>query len=127
MTLSTWKTEFYPTEASECSKEDAIEHSLRKWRGLRKEALERHGAFIKYGDVRSDGEFFVIGGSSCALCESFFTERACKACPLAMSRGGKPCDREMPNEAISPWHSWTDRFDPEPMISALEKAQKEQQ
>lgn len=137
MTLSTWKTEFYPTEASECSKEDAIEHSLRKWRGLRKEALERHGLYFDTYDyvvVDDDGGYhFTVDASSCALCEHFLAEESdswdedrCKACPLSKSRSGISCDDTMNSEKSSPWHAWLDKTDPEPMIAALEKAQKEQ-
>lgn len=40
MSLKTWKLEFYPVEASTVSKEDALDHSLRKWEGLTEENLK---------------------------------------------------------------------------------------
>lgn len=131
MTLSTWKTEFYPTEASECSKEDAIEHSLRKWSGLRKEALERHEAYSSHSGNVIDGSGGVIfvGANNCALCHHFYDEDtypACSACPLAKSRNGAPCDSKNLGESSAPWFHWTRNSDPEPMIAALIVAQKEQ-
>lgn len=32
MTLKSWKDEFYPKEAHETSKEEAVDHCLNKWK-----------------------------------------------------------------------------------------------
>jgi hypothetical protein len=132
MSLDTWKVEFYPTPACDCSAEDAIEHSLRKWRGLRGEALARHGLVrVDNGFAEPGGGcWFYVSASSCALCEHFYSEDEegneprCAKCPLAIARGGFPCDDEQPGEADSPWVVWTADDDPEPMIAALEEAKK---
>ena len=48
MSLKTWKKEFYPISASRVRKDAiaAIEHSLRKWRGLTKDQMKRHGVGV---------------------------------------------------------------------------------
>ena len=33
----------YPVDAKDCPKGREVEHSLRKWRGLRREVLDEHG------------------------------------------------------------------------------------
>ena len=32
MSIATWIGEFYPVRAQECPKEDALRHSILKWR-----------------------------------------------------------------------------------------------
>lgn len=121
MSLATWKAEFYPLEAGECPKDQAVEHSLRKWKGLRAEALVRHDVTADCGQLKlraADG-YLSTDCSSCALCAHFLP---CKECPLARSRKGTPCDSRMPGEHMSPFVSWRDEFTPEPMIAALEAA-----
>ena len=128
MSLATWKAEFYPTEAKDCPADQAIEHSLRKWRGLRAETLRTHGLKTSVGDlVDSEGKRFVMGAESCALCEQFYKatvdyEDRCAACPLAQARGGVSCDETTSEERNAPWWEWGDKYNPEPMIAALEKA-----
>jgi hypothetical protein len=130
MSLESWKAEFYPVPASECPAEDAIEHSLRKWRGLRPEALARHGVGTKGTRLFAavDG-FFYISATNCALCEQFFQdaeeedEKACADCPLAISRGGVSCSKAREGESFAPWEAFGAGNNPEPMIAALEKAQ----
>ena len=123
MSLKTWKEEFYPVEAdspeAQASARAAIEHSLRKWRGLRPEALLKH-------DVRLEGPYHrqvfddcadesqVISGSSCALCRRLYYD--CYGCPL-VKVSGLVCD-----DAESAWDVYTNKADPEPMIAQLEKA-----
>lgn len=121
MSLATWKAEFYPVEAHKCPKEQAVEHSLRKWRGMRADALARHDVTADCGKLKlraADGHL-CIDCSSCALCEHYVFD-GCKKCPLARSRGGWACDSRMPSEHLSPFVYWRDEFTPEPMIAALE-------
>jgi hypothetical protein len=137
MSLDTWKQEFYPVAAVECPGNvvDAIAHSIRKWTGLTKENLERHGLRkvsadgIGEGDEPSvsDGTKFYTCSFSCALCVHF----SCAACPLAQARGGDgdgrghvPCDSPRSDESLilTPWRSWTDKADPQPMLTWLRKA-----
>jgi hypothetical protein len=128
MSLDTWKAEFYPITAKECPVEQAIEHSLRKWLGLRPEALQQHGVRITCGNLANetgDGRIFLISSSSCALCALHYAEdddQPCASCPLAISRGGASCDGLAKGEKVAPWWVWGDEKDHEPMIAALEKA-----
>ncbi len=41
MGIATWKKEFYPP-ISKVTRANAIDHSLKKWIGLREENLKRH-------------------------------------------------------------------------------------
>lgn len=126
MSLDTWKSEFYPIEASKVPVEEAVQHSLRKWRGLTKENLEKHGVIkdedstkIMYGKGGMS-----IDAHSCALCEhyldSYQMDNACEGCPLVTVRG-VPCDDDS-ESSVSPYHEFTGKGNPLPMIAALEKA-----
>lgn len=137
MSLQTWKAEFYPTYAKAVSGDDAIAHSLRKWRGLTPENVAKHE--LHYSSVNAvlvehEGlGRFDIGGDTCALCywhhaddpdeDEDGEEVWCAKCPLAIVRGGKACDQERDDEAFSPWHEFTRKGDPKPMIFWLEKAE----
>lgn len=124
MSIETWKAEFYPVPAdSDEAKADPIEHSLRKWRGLRADALERHG-LTRGSSVLTDSNksVFSISGDTCALCEVHYrlpnSSQNCLLCPLAIHLGRK-CDHGLK----SPYQVNFRSGDPEPMIAALEAAQ----
>lgn len=127
MSLETWKAEFYPIAVNSQSwnRLTALQHSLQKWRGLRKSALYRHGLVksadftgISFGDEQS----FLISSLTCALCElSLSKEGDCSNCPLFLARGER-CDEEYSEEDLSPYHSFTMKNDPEPMIVLIELA-----
>jgi len=95
MSLTTWKQEFYTTPATTPQdKLSAIEHSLKKWRGLTKENLERHqvaknNKFIF--DIKDKTDALLIAGSSCALCCLYYLD-GCEGCPLYRSLGNIECD-----------------------------------
>ena len=80
MSLQSWKKEFY-SPISKVSKKDALQHSLIKWVGLRKENLAKHG--VEYdstiGAITFKGSKLAIDGWSCALCRKY---KSCDDCPL---------------------------------------------
>ena len=136
MSLKTWKAEFYPVDADEVRVEDAIDHSLTKWIGLRPENLAKHQVTsADYHGVTDGADRMYVGGDACALChlhhdEDWYEEDdeeegvgdACGDCPLKLARGGVPCDNVRKTEQKSPWGYWNDRNDPEPMILWLTRA-----
>lgn len=113
MSLETWKKEFYFIDARAVPVEQAVEHSLRKWIGLRRENLDKHGVSIEgkriYGE---DGRLF-ISESSCALCW-YYIENHCCHCPLYAVLG-RPCD----SSRSAPYQQFIFDRNPEPMICAL--------
>jgi len=116
MSLQTWMEEFMPVPPSDAvtSEQEAIEHCLRKWKGLRAEAKYKH----QFSDVPT-------GNANCALCLRHDDD--CEKCSLALSRGGVACDDPTDDEVRSPYHSYIsprigELPDPEPMIAALEAA-----
>lgn len=137
MSIESWKAEFYPVEASNVPSERAVEHSLRKWIGLRSENLAKHSV-RKVTSIIHDsfGGHLTVSAMSCALCKYWYTpinntpldedendyRFRCARCPLALSREGVPCDRRLSDERSSPWHTFTHSGNPEPMIAALLKA-----
>lgn len=128
MSLQTWMLEFYPETAEEAAKRGdaaAVEHSLRKWEGLKFENLERHdvGAGSRAIYDGSTGQGFDLGGDNCALCV-LHEEQYCCTCPLYKARGGFACDTRDPDEDGAPWFFWTEDHDPEPMIFWLTKAKE---
>lgn len=124
MSIESWKAEFYPVEASEVPKEQAVAHSLKKWEGLRIHNLQRHGMF-KDGytflrNLNERGKFYV-NADTCALCK-YHLDNSCPNCPLSQVRGDCPCDTDRGGESCSPYDMWTQHNNPEPMIDWLEKA-----
>lgn len=134
MSLETWKEEFYPIEADKSvgSQLEAVEHSLRKWRGLDADTLKRHGLRQAYNGLKEDGEpHFFIDYTSCALCLLVnAVNDGCDKCPLFKARGGFPCDELMMDEDenlledSSPYVTWTRFNDPAHMLEWLEKTRE---
>lgn len=136
MSMSSWKKEFYTKGASSQSvqKSDlsAIQHSLKKWRGLTKENLQRHG-LVHEGKgivVSADPEHyseFAIDDETCALCIKYCNAYgSCLLCPLSEVRGGLSCD-SVPGfrEKQSPYAAFSQKGNPKPMIKLLERVEAE--
>lgn len=129
MSLATWKKEFYPIPASRVKKADALAHSVRKWLGLRKAGLKKHG-LQRYREGIAEDDcgkgLLTIHAETCALCRAYFDRTGgCDQCPLYQSRSFFSCgDVDPYNEQTSPFDSWVDEGDPNPMIAALRKAQR---
>jgi len=125
MSLETWKAEFYPIPAHEVPVEDAVQHSLRKWRGLTKENLEKHGLVRRKNVIIESGVWrFGVESDSCSLCKHYLSPFSnCHHCPLANVLGGR-CDEDQGDldEVDSPYHEFTRNGNPLPMIEALERA-----
>ncbi len=129
-TSAQWLARYYPTPAAEVAEDDAILHSLRKWRGLRAEVLAVHGITTsgrRLYDACTGARVLPLEATSCALCvhymetedEDGHPERLCTRCPLTFVRG-TPCDDAVDEQP--PWFAWTEDNDPEPMIALLEDA-----
>ena len=151
MSLETWKAEFYPIEADKTTKEQAIEHSLRKWQGLTPENLKKHGVIherfagvIDENDFRAGKPTYMypeavpIDAGTCALCHHYHSEPDdggylddeepddyCGECPLKLTRHAT-CDNARDDENTSPWSAFNSPYnapsDPQPMIFWLQKA-----
>lgn len=123
MSIETWKAEFYPVEADKVPEELAVEHSLRKWRGMTAENLAKHCVDVDTGFVYEPGRFkgaFEIDSESCALCQVHLREKSdklCGRCPL-LQHLGKRCDED--DDGRSPFRVFMYNDDPLPMIAALE-------
>mgnify|MGYP001310501769 CR=1 FL=1 len=135
MSIQSWYNENYPIDAELVSDEgEAIEHSIRKWKGFLPENLAKHGVKIDtldqvegtLIDENSKGAWdYAItplnldSGSSCALCEMFFrplpSDIPCAKCPIVKS-GQLYCF----NTKSAYMLSYPDK--PELMIEALEVA-----
>ena len=153
MSMRKWMEKFYPTPASQIPREEAIDHSIRKWEGLTKSNRKRFnirainwhdqhvaGSMLFSTDSPADDPDLTISWSSCALCNAFGNKQAignhpainwhdqharfCMGCPLALSRGGVPCDVLAKGETASPWAKWIGDNDPRPMIVALKRAKR---
>jgi hypothetical protein len=102
-----WLKRYYPVPAEDCTEEDAVAHSLRKWEGI-VAWVKQHGT--EKPPIRSDG-------SSCALCKFYAEgepeEDNCTMCPLALHLGTR-CD-----DNNAPWSIWHCTGNPQPMLDAL--------
>jgi hypothetical protein len=112
MSEESWKEEFYNVDAGDTCKAQAVEHSLRKWKGLTKESLRRHGLSRVPIEISS---------YTCALCLHYYDEEPeCNACPIVKVTG-RECDGDLdyPEEESSPWGDYVDSRDPSRMIALL--------
>lgn len=137
MSLKSWKEQFYPLEAQNCSRdnESMLLHSLRKWRGALLLNLEEHDLiFDGKGRICEKGRellSFAFTCMTCALCVAYFEEVMetedgdvmpppdCGKCPLAELQGGPCCygTKIYPD----PYSQFLEHGDPRPMLEALEK------
>lgn len=122
MSLKSWLDEFYPVSASEVSKEDALEHSIQKWKGLLPENLKKHNVTYRWEEVQSCDEMettvpLPITASSCALCQHWYDgEYACPECPLV--KAGHICCEDLGS-------AWRDRYNnPARMVEELENSRE---
>jgi flagellar basal body P-ring protein FlgI len=130
MSLKTWKKEFFGgLSRAKRSEKAAVEHSLKKWIGLRPENLAKHGVktlSLSYfpDDVTSDAiasddtAQLIINSESCALCARHSCD--CEKCSITQQRLGYDCDQLSPVEMLSPFSAWRRNSDPEPMIEVLQ-------
>ena len=120
MSIQTWLDEFMPKKPTKrMTKRQAVEHSLRKWEGLTKKNLKKHGVSVGWKKIRDDEwNEFGINDESCALCIKYRKNENCGKCPLAQTLGGKSCD-----DFDMPYAVWAlgDCVNPLPMIKALRK------
>lgn len=133
MSIESWKKEFYPIEAADVPKDQAVAHSLKKWQGLRDEAIARHGlSRTKYGDLSETvkdyhvdaveekvnrPDFFIVNDDSCALCIHYLKIQGdCFGCPVF------ELDNQCEEEYSAFYLYCYKGGDPEPMIAVLEKA-----
>jgi len=141
MSLETWKEEFYPVPADDKrakrSHTAAVNHSLKKWRGLTKENLEKHGLQKESTVIIpiNGGGCISIVGATCALCcmeydrtclNNSTSEKFCRQCPLFRTLG-RQCDQDNlldVSEEPGPYIKFIIKDDPQPMIEALEKTKK---
>lgn len=135
MSFESWEEEFYPVPAAKSERgEDAIRNSLRKWEGLTKANLEKHGLIHKRGSIfDSEGNLcLAIDSGSCSLCYHHLLEDdlgdtgPCDTCPLTKVNG-QPCTEfqaDDPNDQCSPYGYFITRSNPHPMISLIKEALK---
>ena len=125
-----WLAKYYPEPASEAAKRswvDALEHSIRKWTGLRKKALGPQFWIDRAGDLMCGIEpVLEVSTKTCAMCQRAEAggRLECSRCPLALARGGVHCDRNARGEDLSPYAAFTEHRDPEPMLALLRSARK---
>ncbi len=125
MSLASWQKEFYKKPADQCRVVEALEHSIRKWRGLTKASLKRHRLFrvghVIHGFLEEGGKF-LNGTQSCALCQIYY-DGGCYSCPLCKVRGDTPCYYgEEPSR--SPYDVWVNTGNSWPMLKWLRRARK---
>lgn len=123
--------EFYSTTPSKrMSTLKAIEHSLKKWKGLTKANLKKHN--IIHNDnsyiLIDTNESFYIMDDTCSLCIKFRSiyfstqiNHECKKCPL-YKINNKACYENIDN--VYPYSEFLKNSNPIPMINLLKKALK---
>ncbi len=144
MSVRSWCKEFYPVTPHLVEEEDAIDHSLQKFIGLRPENLLKHdvrknGNTIVYDNykkkynmpredyVDSNRNNVIINASSCALCHHHMDKDIlvdyCSACPIYGYNKSKGFDE--PHESChEEYMYWHEGLGPEKMIQLLENTIK---
>lgn len=134
MSLQTWMDEFYPTPAQKFPTElEAVEHSLRKWKGLTKENLEKHCVDQRHSSIKdaSDAKL-AIDSTTCALCQQHTEDGEdfadCDKCILKKINVSEfdgqhyGCASALPEKDVTTYREFTVYGNPQPMIELLEKA-----
>lgn len=127
MSLATWKREFYRTLAHKVSKRYAVQHSLKKWIGLKPSNRKKHNVSLYDGKLMNnsnitdeendrDVDYLEIDDYTCALCQHF-QSYDCEECPLV--EVGACCTNDN-----SPFDLFVSSGRISPMIKALERAKK---
>ncbi len=126
MSLKTWNTEHYPVDAKDlensgASDLDLVDHVLRKWPGLSKRNLERHGLLREDYEIEGEAdESFYVGAGSCALCLRFEDcSHSCPKCPITKATGGACCEHR-----VGPYSTWRTNGRVGPMLKVLRKARR---
>lgn len=121
MSIETWEAEFYPVPADEVSKEDALDHSIRKWEGALPENLTRHD--VRFEDravIDSTGNLLSFSAWTCSLCVAFTDEDdevdECRPCPV-WQETGRDCIPEYRESSVGPL----------PMLNLLKRVKAKQE
>lgn len=129
-----WKKKYYPVSANSLENATvlaALNHSIKKWKGLDGSILLKYGLRLFWGDIMMEDVFasptlvlFRIASDTCALCIKFDIEEIdCRGCPLFEVRGQVRCDQLRPKEKQSPYYSML-TGNPKPMQEWLERAKQ---
>lgn len=119
MSLETWKAEFYHVGAEDCPVAEAASHSLRKWEGLSKTNLKKHGCKMGYKFIEDKIGFTLdIDTTTCALCKHHYDfdsendSSGCEECPIHKSTGAN-CHGE--------YTEWMNEGKVVPMVKLLKR------
>lgn len=129
MSFQSWCKEFYPVPAERVSKRQALAHSIRKWTGLLRSNLRKHGIgptgwWSAFDTIGADDGELLVNSDSCALCihHHLNNNPPCRRCPLALVRDGVPCDTRRDDEDDPPYSRFLDTGDARPMLRWLRAA-----
>ena len=125
MTPEQWLSKHYPVSASElaqASDEECLLHCMNKWEGAKEENLPEGMRYENHCISYCDGDGLVFDTDTCALCEKYLYDYACKDmngnnCPIFRMQGS-PCYSlyHLNNSAYS-----ASENDPAPMIDLLKR------
>lgn len=130
MSVKSWKDEFYTQDAADATSSniEALQHSIKKWKGLSKENRKKHGlkpigkfGYTHYGHlVDKNGDDLGIDATSCALCKIHIAS-GCEDCPLKKEMNSV-CTAFITN----PYGKYIQSGDNKPMLDALKNALKKE-
>lgn len=112
MSIKTWLAEYYPVPADRVAGDEAgLEHAIRKYKGARPAALEKHGCRANGQRLVSDtGKArLMFGHKACAPCQRWLP--LCSWCLLSTTA---VCGKT--------WLDFCRTGDPERMIRGLQRA-----
>lgn len=113
MSITSWKNEFLG-KVRKMPVDYAIEHALKKWKGLKQKNLEKHQLTKDGGHVVYKGRRLHMGDENCTLCWLFRNDD-CLGCPL---------QTKTEEDCIGPWAKWVNEDNPGPMIRRIQWAKR---
>jgi hypothetical protein len=118
MSLQTWKDEFYPVPATDygSTRLEAIQHSLRKWTGVLKKNLKKHGVNTCH---------LILSSKTCSLCIMYHERLACEGCPLNID--GSKCYESSLDSKPRGYKIYYRTGDARPLIRELKAALKKEE
>lgn len=118
-----WLAKHYPVPASalsEATDEECLLHSINKWEGAKEENLPDGMVYESHCISSYDGDGLMFDTDTCALCEKYLCDYACKDmhgndCPIVRMQDN-PCCTPLLD---SVYHK--SENDPAPMIDLLQR------
>lgn len=118
MSITSWKKEFCPP-ISKTTPETALDHSIKKWKGLSKKNITKHKLNLINGTLFYGKRKLEITEENCALCHHFKMDSSpmCGRCPIY---------KNLATTCILDFEEFRDYGNSKPLLQLLKLVKKHQ-